>query len=154
MQVYTGLRSLIQGKYFNATRGVSCVIEDLQGTTFSFKIDECLCPEHFVRGRDPQQATHSLDVEISEKNGYNLFNVKVRVYTSADSESGGKKVCTIEVADFDKVKIAVEDDETIELIIGDPSDQDAARAKWPWFENHKGNMEWIGTLLPQKPTRS
>ncbi|MBI2676777.1 MAG: hypothetical protein HYX21_02395 [Candidatus Yanofskybacteria bacterium] len=154
MHVYTGLRSLVKGKYFDAHRGENCMIEDLQGTMFFFKIDECMCPEHFVRGQNPQQATHSLDVDIRGENDYNPFEVKVRIYAPAENEFGREEVCTIEVADFDKVKIAIEDNETVELIIGDPFNRDAARARWPWFENHKGNMEWIGTLLSEKPTRS
>jgi|SRR3989344_476269 len=154
MRVYTGLRSLVQGKYFDAHRGVSCMIEDFQGTTFFFKIDECMCHEHFVRGRRPEQAIHSLDVEIRGKDDYNPFEVKVRVYAPSHDESVREEVCTVEVADFDKVKIAVEDDETVELTISNPFDHDAARARWPWFENHKGNMEWIGNILSEKPTQS
>ena len=149
MKVYEGLAALLQGKYLETTRGMGGWIESVVGSIFTFRLEECRCSEHWQKhprtdrlGWGTKDVTHSLDINDPDMH----FEVKVRVF-DADNE----ELFTVEVANPEKVRICVGGKERVELIIGAYGFRDEACQKYPWFENHKGNAEWIGDVLNEKP---
>jgi hypothetical protein len=144
MKVYEGLAALLKGKYLDTCRGMGGLIEDVSGSVFTFRIEKCSCPEHGAnRFRMTENVTHTLDVNDPEIR----FDVKIQIW-----DADNKHLFTIdEFEDLEKVRICVGDNERIELIIGAYDNTRKACQKYSWFENHKGNAEWIGNVLAKKP---
>src|SRR5258708_3109753 len=124
METFTDLASFLRGRHFKATRGQDCSM-DLDGSRLTLHLNA--------------DASHSIEIED--------LSVTIAVLSSGNET---EYYYTIEVTNPSRTPICLQGDERVDITLVGCEWLDGGSVpfdeKYPWFRNHRGNLEWDGTL--------